>query len=339
MCSGIRRQRAGRALRAAAPFCGIWPVLCIGCLPVARLPNQPVQDLTDSGTRRSYLLYVPSTYTDRHTWPLVVACHGTPPYDTASFQMQEWAQFAEDHGILVVAPQLIGTRGDFPPAPAEQIARQLEDEKAILSIVDSIKRTYRVAEEQVFMTGWSAGAYAILHTGLRNPDVFRALMIRQGNFDVRFLDIDDDALDKWQQVLVIKGHMDFMREQTEACIEWLRRKGQFVQTAEITGSHRRIDPSEAWDFFRKIVKTRPWIRIRAYAPVPAKPLTVLFKLDSIPAAKRVKWFFGDEHDSGEASPTHTYGAPGDYRVAVNVELAQRRVYSRQRTIHVGKPRE
>lgn len=284
-------------------------------------------------------MYVPSTYSDHHTWPVVVTCHGTPPYDTATYQMREWALFAEDQGIIILAPQLVGTKGDFPPDPAEQLVFQQEDEKAILSIVDSVKRMYRVAEERVFMTGWSAGAYAILHTGLRNPDVFRALMIRQGNFDVRYMDIADEELDRWQHILVIKGHLDFVREQTDACIEWLRSHGQIVDTDEITGSHRRIDPGAAWKFFNEIAKERPWIRIRSMAPNPAKPLTVLFGLDAVPPVKRAKWFFGDELDSRDVSPTHTYGAPGAYRVTVNVELTRGGVFRRQRTIMVGGLRD
>jgi len=99
--------------------------------------------------------------------------------------MREWARFAENRDIIVVAPQLVGTKGDFPPEPEKQIALQREDEQAILATVSEIKRKYNIAEEQVFMTGWSAGAYAILHTGLRNPDVFRALAIRQGSFNER----------------------------------------------------------------------------------------------------------------------------------------------------------
>ncbi len=336
----IRKFHARRVARFALPACCAWSVIGFGCLPTTRLPNHPIQKLTDSSSGRPYQLYIPSTYSDRHTWPVVVACHGTPPYDTATFQMQEWALFAEDQGIIIIAPQLVGTKGDFPPAPAEQIKRQREDENAILSIVDSVKREYRVAEEQVFMVCWSAGSYAILYTGLRNPGAFRALMIRQGNFDVRFMDVADENLDRWQKILVIKGNMDMIvRKQTDACIEWLRGRGQIVDTDEITGSHRRIDPGAAWTFFREIVKERPWIRIRTMAPNPEKPLTVLFGLDAVPPVKQVKWFFGDQHDSRDVSPTHTYEAPGEYRVTVNAELTRGGVFRRQKTISVGRSRD
>ena len=49
---------------------------CSGCPATGRLPTQaPVLDVTEEQTQRPYLLFVPSTYSDRVSWPLVVACH------------------------------------------------------------------------------------------------------------------------------------------------------------------------------------------------------------------------------------------------------------------------
>lgn len=313
------------------------PLWCAGCPALEALPTQaPVVEQVEERTQRPYLLYVPGTYSDRLAWPLVIACHGTWPYDTARLQMREWAQFAENHGIIVVAPRLVGTKGDFPPSLEKQIALQREDEQAILATVSAIKRKYNIAEDKVFMTGWSAGAYAILYTGLRNPDVFRALAIRQGSFDKRFMDVPPERLDPWQRILIIYGMVDFLRDQSEAMIEWLRDIGLHVDERQITGSHRRIDPKLPWKYFRNVARKTPWVRIRAHVAELHQPLVIRFSLDAIPKLVRQKWFFGDGTESYEASPVHTYTRPGQYEVTANVALEGGKKYSRKRIVHVGR---
>ncbi|MBN2559711.1 MAG: PKD domain-containing protein, partial [Phycisphaerae bacterium] len=314
----------------------ILPLWCCGCPAMGTLPTAaPVMELTDEPTERPYLLYVPSIYSDRVSWPIVVACHGTWPYDTSRLQMREWAQFAENRGIIVLAPELLSTKGDFPPPPESQIDLQRQDEQAVLSIVSAIKRKYNVAEDRVFMTGWSAGAYPILYAGLRNPDVFRALAVRQGSFDERFMDIPTDCLGQRQRILVIYGMADFLRDQSKAMIEWLRARGFYVDEKEIAGSHRRIDPKLPWRFFSKVVKEGPWIRIRAHVVDPGQPLAIRFYLDAVPKAERQKWFFGDGDESYEPSPVHTYDQPGRYEVTVNVALKDGGKYSRRQLVRVG----
>lgn len=288
----------------------------------------------EPGTQRDYLLYVPSTYSDGAAWPLVVACHGTWPYDTATFQMREWAKFAENRGLIVLAPQLSATKGDFPPSPEDQIALQGADEQAVLAMVSAVKRQYRIAEERVFMTGWSAGAYAILHIGLRNPDVFRALYIRQGTFDARFMDAPPDRLDPWQRIKVVYGMTDLLRDQSKEMVAWLRGQGQHVDQEEISGSHRRTDPKESWRYFAKVAKESPWVRIRTNAVEPADPRVVRFCLDAVPRAVKQKWFFGDGAESPEATPTHTYAQTGRYEVKVNVALEDGRKFTRSRAIRL-----
>lgn len=299
------------------------------------LPHQaPVQEMTEPRTRRAYLLYVPSTYHDRRTWPLLIACHGTNPFDSAPLEMREWAQFAQDRGILVAAPVLTATKGDVPPPPERQIARQHDDEEAILGIVSAIRGAYRIAPEQIFMTGWSAAAYVILDTGLKHPDVFRALAIRQGTFDERFMTVRQDQLDRWQPVFVIFGQSDFLRDQSKAMIAYLESRGMFVAREEVAGSHRRLDPGKVWGFFQKIVRERPWIRIRTAQAPGQQPRAIQFRIDAIPPVDMCRWMFGDDGESRDLEPVHTYQNAGSYTVTVNVRLQGGHLFQRSRTIWV-----
>ncbi len=311
--------------------------LC-GCPSLESLPTQaPIVESVEARSQTPYLLYVPSRYTQTRHWPLLVLCHGTWPYDTPQLQMREWAMFAENQGIIVAAPTLIGVKGDLPPEPGKQIELQQQDEQLILAMVAEVKGRYRVAEEQVFMTGWSAGSYAILHTGLRNPDVFRAIAIRQGSFDKRYMDIPTDRLDRWQPVKVIYGSTDFLRDQTKECIKWLRDEKMFVEEEELPGQHRRIEPKFVWRFFASVTKERPWIRIKARPVDGANPLAVQFELNAVPAATKQKWFFGDNEESRDESPVHVFKQPGRYEIVVNVAIKGGKKFTRKRVIQLEGP--
>lgn len=312
-------------------------VFVTGCPSLESLPSQaPVVEMKAEKSARPYLLYVPSTYNSSRAWPLVVLCHGTWPYDTADLQMREWAGFGENQGIIVVAPNLTGARGDLPPPPSEQIARQRDDESVILEVVDTIKRQYNIAEHEVFMTGWSAGGYAILHTGLRHPEIFRALLIRQGSFDPRFMDVPEDRLDRWQAIKIVYGQGDvLLRDQSIASIKWLRDHGMHVEELEIAGSHRRIDPDLAWKYFKEVAKERLWVRITSRVPDPDAPNVIKFHLDTSPPVIRQRWYFGDGEESVERAPTHTYAKSGRYQVTVNVAMSNGKKYARKRFIEVG----
>src|SRR5207249_4422233 len=84
-----------------------WLMTICGCPSLETLPTQaPITTMTEERTHGGYQVYVPSTYSAKRTWPLLVVCHGTWPYDSAALQMQEWASFAEGQGIIVAAPAL-----------------------------------------------------------------------------------------------------------------------------------------------------------------------------------------------------------------------------------------
>ena len=310
--------------------------LLAGCMPTQRLPEQAsISERTEKDTGCDYLLYVPSTYSRDREWPLVVACHGTWPYDTAEFQMREWAKFAEYTDLIVVAPQLVSAKGDFVPSPQKQQSLQRRDEKAILAVVDEIKRRYTIAESQVFMTCWSAGAFPLLDTGLKHPDIFRALFIRQGTFDERFLDVPETRLNRWQMIKIVYGQSDMLRDQSIDCIKWLQDRKMYVVREEMPGSHRRIDPKHTWRFFKQVIDERPWIRLTLQPRDLSNPRAIYFSLESVPPATKQKWFFGDGAESYDAAGVHEYAQPGEYEVTVNVAMKGGKTYARRQTIRVA----
>ncbi|MEP0842487.1 MAG: hypothetical protein HRF43_07215, partial [Phycisphaerae bacterium] len=236
---------------------------CSGCPAVSNLPA-PGELLTLREPRfgRPYLLYVPSRYREDRRWPLVVTCHGTRPADTAGLQMKEWKGLGEMRGFLVAAPELTAASALTPGAP-EQIRRQLDDEQAILSMLSAIKAARSIDDAQVFITGWSAGCYVALFAGLRHPEVFRGISLRQGNFNPAFVEPCIPFLDQNQPIQVTSAELDLLRDEAKRCLDWLRMHGLDPTPLEQFSGHRR-GPEPVFAFFADVIRNRPWARIEVH---------------------------------------------------------------------------
>ncbi len=70
-------------------FCSLLLVGAAGCPQYRdpRVPN-PIEPTIESDLGGEYLLYTPSTYDVSRSWPLIVVCHGTRPWDTPLRQIR-----------------------------------------------------------------------------------------------------------------------------------------------------------------------------------------------------------------------------------------------------------
>ena len=292
-------------------------LFCCGCPQYAdpTVPN-PIHRVREPSSNRDYLIYTPSGYAPDRPTPLVVVCHGSRPWDYPLRQIRDWVKLAEEKDFIVAAPDLEGTQGFLPPPAAKQIARQYQDEGTILAMLRHIRGSRNIRQDRVFLNGWSAGSYAVLYTGLRNPDIFRALSVLQGNFDAVYLTEAADSIDPYQPIFVLYGSIDFMtRAQGKKCLEWLYDHGAYACENQVPGLHRS-HPQQAYDFFERVVREVPWLHLRAFAADPNNPYTVQFKTRGSFKPETYDWSFGDGKTSPIAGPRHTYAEPGQYRVTL-----------------------
>lgn len=308
---------------------------CTGC-PVTENRPAPGQRLTlhDPELQREYQLYVPTSYNHQRRFPLVVTCHGTHPFDSASAQLDEWKGLAEQKGFLVAAPELIGTSA--LGGASAQVARQVEDERALLAIVRDVSAARSIDDTRVFLTGWSAGSYAVLFTGLRHPEVFRALAVRQGNFKEDYVLPAIPFLDPHQPVLLMFGNLDPLKDESEDAVTWMQNKGLQPTRLERTGAHKR-DPEPVYSFFVDTVRNRPWIRLNVEDD-GNDAMRVRLHAKASFDVNRYWWDFGDEQQSPVASPVHIYEKPGTYTVKVAVYTAGDKVFVRQIQLQVPRVR-
>lgn len=301
----------------------------------------PGQTLTlrEPDTNREYQLYVPTTYSASRAWALIIVCHGAWPLDWAKAQIDEWKSLAETKGFLVAAPELVSTSPDASSDPSRRVAKERQDEEAILAIVAHIRAARNIDTNSVFIYGWLAGAYPALFTGLKNPDVFRGVALRQPSFDPAYVGPCLPYLDHQQPVMVIYGFSelsDFTRPQGVACTEWLRQNRMPVTEEETPSAHKR-EPQTVYSFLHKVVQTHAWIRVTVVEADAARPLAVQFTLQSSVPLDGYYWEFGDGRTSQIASPEHTYASPGAYSVRVTAG-AGKKSYTRALEIRVPRTR-
>ena len=300
-------------LRAFVPSCLIL-VFCTGCPQYrdANVPNR-IERQTDP-----YYLYTPSNYDRAQKWPLIVLCHGTKPWDSAKRQMLDWVKLSEEKGFIVAAPELCGTSKFPSPTLANQLAKQLEDERRIMNTVRHVRAAYNISNDRIFLTGWSAGGYAVLYTGLKHPDVFRALAIQQGNFEASYLTDVAGRIDPYTPICILHGSTDFLAgAEPKACADWLDKQGANLFELDLGGGHRG-HPKPVQEFFERILRRMPWLRIRDFAADGSDPLAVQFKTRSSFESVSYLWSFGDGDESPVAEPVHRYAKPGKYHITLIV---------------------
>ena len=226
-------------------------ILLAGCA-VTQPQNTPVPHTleVDPTTGRGYFLYVPSSYRHDRPCPLIVSCHGTPPYDIAEHHIREWKMLGEINGCIVVAPKLIATDGLLGDGP---LVGMLANERYILSLISRLSYRYNIDRANIMITGFSGGGFPTYWVGLRHPDVFSVIAARSCNFN-------EPNLDGWfvretpgPAVMVYYGEHDpgAVRGQSEAAVRYLRSQGVPVTNRVIPGLGHERRPEVAMDFFRK----------------------------------------------------------------------------------------
>lgn len=126
--------------------------------------SQSGTTITDSifsnGVYRSYRLYIPANYTGNNSVPLILNLHG---YTSNATQQQLYSNFmpiADTAGFLMVYPQ--GTTDSYgnPFWNAGTVpVTAVNDTLFLNQLIDSLKLTYNIDLNRVYMTGLSNGGF------------------------------------------------------------------------------------------------------------------------------------------------------------------------------------
>ena len=231
-------------------------VLSLAVLSGCYVPPGPVETddpwlQTDPATGRSYYLYVPTTYNHNKPAPVIISCHGTPPYDVARHHIDTWRGYGEKYGCIIIAPTLDGTDGIFGDGP---VSGMMVNERSILSILSELSYKYNLDRSNIMITGFSGGGFPAYWVGLRHPDVFTVIVAQNCNFNRANTDGWYPLADAIKMpVMVFYGEHDpgTIVDQSRKAIDYLRSRGFRVDTDIIAGAGHDRHPEVAMSYFRK----------------------------------------------------------------------------------------
>lgn len=244
----MREVKRSSRITASVAF-AVLAALVGGCA-VTQPQNTPMRERLelDPVTGRGYWIYVASTYRHDRPAPLIVSCHGTPPFDVAEHHIREWKMLAEKNGCIVVAPELIATDGLLGDGP---IVGMLANERQILSIISQLAYRYNIDRANMMITGFSGGGFPTYWVGLRHPDLFNSVVARNCNFSRHNLHgwYPSDATSV--NVMVYYGQNDpgTIVAQSRQAIQYLRANGFRVDTDVLPGAGHERRPEVAMRFF------------------------------------------------------------------------------------------
>ncbi len=294
--------------------------------------SEPIRHRVEPELGGDYLLYRPSSYSRDAAWPLVIVCHGGFP-DSPNRRIRDWARVAELRGFLVVAPSLTSARPPWPADENRQLDNQRVDERNILATIRHIRAGHNISDDRIFIHGSAGGAYAALHTGLKNPGVFRAVAVTQPKFDESYLADALTSPDRHEPVYIRFDLGDAITgKQGARCGRALRAHG--VNVTEDRHGGTQNDTDRAVTFFERTVRESPWIHIAAFPLSGGDPMEVRFALRTSHTPAECRWTFGDGGKSSEVRPVHRYGAEGDYTVTVTLHTPRGDEHKRTKTISV-----
>ena len=149
--------RIGRAL--ALGTLALLGLLALAALAIGaafiRL-NRTNGEIVSSGEKRSFLVYVPSSYEPATPTPLVISLHGFVEWPAHQMEISHWNDLAEEDGFIVVYPEGTGLPRRWRAGDPSQGASE-PDIVFISDLIDELAREYSIDLTRVYANGLSNG--------------------------------------------------------------------------------------------------------------------------------------------------------------------------------------
>lgn len=117
---------------------------------------------------RTFLLHVPEGYTPERSWPIILVFHG---WNETIDSLEVNTGFSDSRAI-VAYPQ--GVDGAWSPAPYAKTSTD-EDLQFVHDMVDGLRSTYRVNDNEIFAAGMSNGGGFAAFLACRMPETFHSV--------------------------------------------------------------------------------------------------------------------------------------------------------------------
>lgn len=158
-----------------SPLAVTFSLLLLGAPAAAqKLADLPVRleqkEISVGGSTVTYGLLIPKTAPEPTGYPMIVALHyatlqdpGLSPYFGLGYVGQIVLPGLGDLGAVIVAPDAPAATWSHP-----------DSERAVLAIVEQVKKDFKIDEKRTLVTGFSMGGHGAWFFAANHPKLFRA---------------------------------------------------------------------------------------------------------------------------------------------------------------------
>ena len=163
---------------------------------------------TLEGSDHDYWAYVPETYSDAHSYGLVVWIQPNgDPMEAAV--LKQWKSVCDRRGLILVAPKADKPSG-WQPGEAEFIKQ----------LIGHIRGKYTIDASRIVLHSFGTGAGIACMVGTKHRDLIRGVVIAGAPFLARPTDNDPEFR---QQFLFVCGDGDKILSKVNATVDALRK--------------------------------------------------------------------------------------------------------------------
>lgn len=151
-------------------------LVAVGFSPSIFAQQTITASITHDGLDRSYILYVPASYSAETEVPLIFNFHGYTSNATDQMWYGDFRPIADTAGFIVVHPQ--GTLLDGKThwnVGGWTTASTIDDVGFTVALLDSLSAQYNIDPDRVYSTGMSNGGYMSFLLACQASDRFAAI--------------------------------------------------------------------------------------------------------------------------------------------------------------------
>jgi pimeloyl-ACP methyl ester carboxylesterase len=155
------------------------PSLIVAFATAVSLSPAAAQQTTEvTSTGIGYLQYLPDGYNaNSDKYPVVIFLHGYKEKGTSSTDpklvqrdlprvayvgLPKYVKFGQKYPFILISPQLKSQYGSWPPS-------------YVAEVLNYVKKTLRIDDKRVYLTGLSLGGFGVWKTAGEYPDIFAAI--------------------------------------------------------------------------------------------------------------------------------------------------------------------
>jgi poly(3-hydroxybutyrate) depolymerase len=216
-------------------------MIVLAAMPARAMSDIAFEPIKVDGADRSYYLYIPNSATIAPA-PLLVLLHGSMQNGLPMARL--WKDFADDNGIVLVAPNALHEDGWRPVQDSPQF---------ILAVLQAVQAMAPINMHRIYLFGQSGGAVYALTLSMLESEFFAATAIHAGAWrhEREFMPL---AFAKRKIPLaIIVGDRDefFSLHAVRNTEDALRKAGIPVEVSVIADQHHWYDERTAPDINRR----------------------------------------------------------------------------------------